>query len=178
MNKLILSLLFCIAGFTGCTTSTPLDEKWLPLTEIVDRPGSDSWITTIGTKIYYAKVDEYLKKNPPGSIRFDSLLYHEQIHSKRQLDYGVKAWLFRYSHDTGFMWREEQLGWYAEILHRRSRGEVLYPEALAKTLSGYRNPVFQQMVSYEDALQWVHDVFSGVWRPDADDLWSLPDFAR
>jgi len=162
---------------TGCN-SVALDEKWLPLEEMVERPttnGSSGITTTIGRKIYRANIDAYLEKNPPGSARFDSLLYHEQIHSKRQLKMGLATWLAKYGTDIEFMLKEEQLGYYAALHNLRRRGMSRSAESIALSMSKYKNLV-GSMVSYEDALAWARDMISGRWKPAEEDLWSLPEW--
>jgi len=178
MKKLIISLILLL--ITGCT-SFNLDSKWLPLKKIQKRPslGSNyaSTFTTIGDKLYYQNPEKYLKQNPPGSAKFDSLLYHEQIHSKRQFKIGVAKWILKYLCNTDFMWREEQLGWYAEIKNLMRRGLRINPQAIAVSLKGYKN-LKGRMVSYNDALKWVNDVISNRWKPNKEDLWSMPDFLK
>jgi len=176
MNKLLIVLVLI---FSGCNTFD-LDEKWLPLEQMVERlhiGGQEGITTTVGTKIYSEDIDDYLEKNPPGSVGFDSLLYHEQVHSKRQLKTGVTKWIYEYLHNTEFMWKEEQLGYYVAIKNIRSRGYSILVENVAKAMSGYQNLV-GSMVSYDDALQWVNNVLSDKWIPAKEDMWSLPDFVQ
>lgn len=177
MRKLlwILPIIF----FAGCH-SFELDEKWLPLEQMVERPhlnGMTYITTTVGKKIYRENVNQYLEDNPPGSPAFDSLLYHEQVHSKRQLKMGLAKWLSKYGVDTEFMWHEEQLGYYAGMMEKRRRGIYIDAEARALSISKYTN-LAGKMVSYEDALQWVRDVLGGRWKPAEEDLWSMPDFLK
>jgi len=177
MKKLLiaLSLLLC----AGCNTFD-LDEKWRPLEQMVERPhvgGMDEITTTVGTRIYREDIFGFLAENPPGSPSFDALLYHEQVHSKRQLRMGLTKWLAKYGSDTAFMWSEEQLGYYAGIMETLRRGGYVHPEHRAASLASYVSPV-GKMVSYEDALRWINDVLSGAWKPDEADMWSMPDFLK
>lgn len=177
MKKLIwlLPLLLTL----GCNTFD-LDKKWLPLEQMVERPHIDGMTyitTTVGTKIYRENIDKYLAENPPGSPGFDSLLYHEQVHSKRQLKMGFLKWVSKYGADVEFMWREEQLGYYASLMEKRKRGVHINPESRARSIAKYEN-LAGKMVSYEDALKWVKDVISGRWKPAEEDLWSMPDFLK
>jgi hypothetical protein len=55
-------------------------------------------------------------------------------------------------------WEAEKRGYKAGILHKRKFGLRVNPEALAKTLSG---KAYNNMVSYEEALNWVRDVLNG-----------------
>ncbi len=171
----VLTILMCI----GCNTFE-LDEKWLPLEQMVERihvDGQSGITTTIGTKIYRENINRFLKESPPGSPTFDSLLYHEQVHSKRQLRMGLPKWLSKYGIDTDFMWKEEQLGYYATLMEKRRRRVSIYPEGYAKAMANYVN-LTGKMVSYEDALQWVRDVLAGLWKPADETLWSMPDFLK
>jgi hypothetical protein len=170
MRNLILVL--CLGFLAGCNTFD-LDQKWRPLEQMVERPGNDGITTTIGTKIYRSNIDAYLAANPPGSPGFDSLLTHEQVHSKRQLKMGLKKWLAKYGTDLDFMLYEEQIGYYTAMLTLRQRGRYRTPESLAHSMSKYKNLV-GSMVSYEDALQWARDVYAGRWKPAEEDMWSLP----
>ena len=177
MRKLLWIL--PIVMMIGCNTFD-LDEKWLPLEQMVERihvDGQSGITTTIGTKIYRENIDKFLEENPPGSPRFDSLLYHEQIHSKRQLRMGLAKWLSKYGINTEFMWKEEQLGYYATFQEKLRRGVHIYPEGYATSMAKYSN-LTGKMVSYEDALQWVRDVLAGRWKPAQDDRWSMPDFLK
>jgi len=172
-------LVLCLTFFVGCNTFD-LDERWRPLEKIVERPpmeSGDGIATTIGTDVYMANLDAFLKKNPPGSVLFNSLLFHEQIHSKRQLKMGLTTWLSKYGIDIAFMWNEERLGWYASLKNLRRRGWQIDVEAVARSLNNYKN-LRGAMVSYEDALQWARDVISGKWQPAEEDKWSLPDWLQ
>jgi hypothetical protein len=172
---LILPIILCL----GCN-SFELDEKWRPLEQMVERPhlsGMTYITTTIGTKIYRENIDKYLEDNPPGSPAFDSLLYHEQVHSKRQLKMGLTKWLSKYGVDTEFMWKEEQLGYYAGFMEARKRGLWINAEARARGMAKYTN-LSGTMVSYEDALIWIKDVLASKWKPAEEDLWSMPDFLK
>jgi hypothetical protein len=178
MQKLltILSLFLLV----GCN-SFDLDEKWHPLEKIVERPnvvyGYSGFSTTVGTNVYKSDLDAFWEKNPPGTLRFDALMYHEQVHSKRQLKVGLYDWLALYLYDKKFMWAEEQLGWYTTIQFYRQRGMQVYPPAIASSLSKYGN-LSGRMVTLEDALNWVNSVLTGQWKPAEEDKWSLPEFAR
>jgi hypothetical protein len=172
---LLLSLLLCV----GCNTFD-LAEKWLPLTQMVERPhidGKSGITTTVGTKIYRENIAGFLEKNPPGSLRFDTLLYHEQVHSKRQLKMGLMTWLVKYGSDTEFMWMEERLGYYAGFMNMRRRGGYIDAVWKAKSMAKYVGPT-GPMVTYEDALKWIQDALSGRWKPDEADMWSMPDFLK
>ena len=177
MRNLILVL--CLGFLAGCNTFD-LDQQWLPLEQMVERPAtssSDGITTTIGTKKYRANIDDYLAENPPGSPKFFGLLTHEQVHSKRQLKMGLKKWLAKYGTDTKFMLYEEQLGYYAGMLALRRKGSYRSVQSIAYSMSKYKNLV-GTMVSYEDALKWANDVYSGQWKPAEEDKWSLPEWLQ
>lgn len=176
--KYIISLLFLLVG----CNSFDLDERWLPLKEIVERPSDpleiyDGFSTTIGSKVYRSNLDDFIKANPPNTIGFDMLMYHEQVHSKRQFKMGLYKWLASYLYDKKFMWYEEQLGYYTSFGYLRTFGFKPNKEATAMSLSKYRN-LTGAMVTYEEALEWLNSVFSGGWKPKEEDRWSLPSWLR
>ena len=75
---------------------------------------------------------------------------------------GLAEWLVRYSLDCGFMWQEEQAGWYREIKSLQAAGQLVSPEVFASSLDDYANAT-GDMVSYSEALTWVRDVLAGRW---------------
>jgi len=140
-----------------------LDEEWKPLVVMAERPdmlGGENQITTVGNHVYVESIEKWLTKNPPGSASYRARLRHEQEHSKRQFAMGVLLWIARYGTDKSFMWAEEQLGWYYEIIGMPWRRS----EEIALVLKGYKN-LLGRMVSYEDALAWVNEVKAGTWEP-------------
>ena len=152
----------------GCHRPYALDERWRPLVEVVERPDllvSDSISTTLGTRVYVANLDDWLRRFPPESVEQEALLLHEREHAVRQLDAGLGAWLARYLNDCAFMWREEQLGWFLQLRHLRTAGRPVFPAVIALALSDYRN-LSGPMVGYEEALAWVEAVLSGAWTPE------------
>ena len=166
MSRLLPLLLLVLAG---CQRPYPLDERWRPLVEVVERPDlfvSDTVTTTIGTRIYVANLDLWLQRYPPGSVEQEALLLHEREHSIRQLEAGLGPWLARYLNDRDFMWREEQLGWALELRHLRDGGRPVVPAGIAFTLNGYQN-LSGTMVGYDEALAWVEAVLSGSWSPES-----------
>ncbi len=145
-----------------------VDPRYAPVEAIVERPTlpglSSTVATTIGTKVYVADLDGWLKRHPPGSATYDAVLLHEQVHARRQLAAGVDPWVQRYLHDRAFMWDEEQRGWYVQLQHLRQQGLGIDVQAVARNLSKYRN-LTGPMVSYDDALAWTEAVLAGRWTP-------------
>lgn len=147
-----------------------LDPRYRPLVAIVERASlpfmSDTAATTISPEVFVVDLDGWLKKHPPGSSLFESVIRHEQVHAQRQEAYpgGVDPWVDRYLQDTAFMWDEEQRGWFEEIKYLRYGNLQIQPEGLARSLSRYRN-LKGSMVSYEVALAWVQDVLNNRWQP-------------
>lgn len=161
--SLLLALLAPLAS--GCQRPYPLDERWRPLVEVVERPNllvSNALTTTIGTRLYVADLRAWLRRYPPGSIEQEALLLHEREHARRQLALGLGPWLARYLNDRAFMWHEEQVGWALQLAHLRDHGGPLVPEALATALAGYRN-LAGPMVGYAEALAFVQAVLWGTW---------------
>ena len=180
MRKLLLGLVLLLP-LSGCTLfqsprddqgnviEHPIEEQYRPLVSIRLRPpavknfGSDTAITTVGAYCYVRDLDEWLGRIRPGSWHYHSVMLHEQAHSRRQLATGTVAWVARYGVDAKFALLEEQIGYYYEITTRRQR-ERIVPEAYALTLSKYKI-LTGSLISYEDALAWVHDVLAGRWTP-------------
>lgn len=142
----------------GCSANTyQLAPEWAPLQQIVERDlpfVSDTAITTMGHNVYTVDLGSWLVRNPPGSPQFMSKMAHEQVHSIRQLDYGLYSWLFNYLTDDDFKWEEEKAGWEQEIRIARKYGIGRTDEQYAKILS----EMYQEMVSYDDALIWVRTI--------------------
>ena len=109
-----------------------------------------------------ADVERWLKERPEGSVRYDSIMQHERVHSHRQLKMGLALWLSRYASSSKFRWQEERIGWYIQLQLLRRGGYQINVDGVAKSLAGYK----PFMISYEDARQWVLDVIAGRWKPD------------
>jgi len=151
---------------TGCS-SLELGPEWRPLRRIQESQAlslglSAGGARTIGTTVYVPNLSGFLKKNPEPKL--SAVLGHERVHAVRQLEAGHAEWISRYMTDTGFMWREEMLGWYHQLEHMRRHGVRYQLEGLAKALSRYRN-FAGLMISERKALEWLKQVESGVWRP-------------
>ena len=168
LTKIMLTLVLLCCG---CGTYQ-LDQKWLPLEELVERPGSGSFITTIGNKAYVTDLSDWLDEHPPGSVTFEAILLHEQEHAKRQLEYGLSEWIKRYRTDSLFRWREEQRGYYLQLNHLQDHGYAILFDKLAVVLSEEYGPnmiLAGQMVSLEAARDWLYDVWNGFYHPDIGD---------
>lgn len=156
-------ILFAALALCGCS-SLDLDESYLPLKRVVESPAAEEGSAfTIGPNVYVRDVETFKAKRP--GQRWVAFLLHEQTHSRRQQG-DLASWLARYGSDPAFAWREEQLGWGAELLHLRRSGYQIDPEAVAKALAGYRTTLTRKpLVSFLDALGWVREVLAGRWKP-------------
>lgn len=153
----ILALLFC-AIIQGCTTTHQLAPEWAPLERIVEGNipfVSDTAITTLGKQCFVVDLDEWLLNHPVNSDQYHAILLHEQVHAKRQLDTGLTLWLAKYV-GKEFRWQEESLGWEKELKYLRSKGKAKQAEYYAQILSR----MYNGMISYADALQWVRTILS------------------
>lgn len=167
LHTLLMLFLFLLSG---CQGPYRLESRWRPLVEVVERPdvfGLDPTATTLGTRIYVSSLRDFLRQFPAGSTEHEALLLHEREHAVRQLQAGLGAWLTRYLNDTEFMWSEEQAGWARQLTHLQAAGRQLDVQAIALTLSRYRN-LSGPMVTLADALAWVREVLTGRWTPEAD----------
>jgi len=163
LSHLLLTLPLIL--FAGCSTYD-LEEKWRPLEQIVERPGSDTWLTTVGTKVYVADLDRWLEKNPPGTVNFDADIAHEHVHAIRQKKEGVSTFLRKYLTHRSYRWKEEQLGWYVTIKTYQRKGFQVNIPGIANSLSKYK----PSLGDSAEILKWVEDVVYGRWKPEPGDL--------
>ena len=167
MRYSILALVLVLTVGCGSYKSIELDDKWAPLEQIHERPdmlGSATTATTIGHTVYVESINRWLADHPIDSPRFNATMLHEQLHSVRQLDTGVTAWIARYATDIDFMWAEEQLGWYLTLRELKRTGNQINVLGVATTLHGYKN-LLGHMVGTAEAITWVEDVLAGRWTP-------------
>lgn len=170
MKKYSLAMLLVLAG--GCNTHN-LEKRWLPLEQLVERPGvpfvGDGVLTTTGPTVWVKDLEEFLKEWPPGSVNFEAVMLHEQAHAVRQGDLpGRLSWEASYLTDSSFRWKEEKIGWWFEIRHQVENGQEVYVANLAGTLSDkYKTPNGTGMVEYEEAVEWINEVIAGRWYPPA-----------
>lgn len=165
MTRFALCLLLLVS--VACS-SHEVPAEYRPLEQIKERLGvigSKTAISTIGRTAWVADLDAWLKRNQPGSPMYRAILRHEQEHARRQLAMGTAKWLKRYLSDKAFMWAEEQIGWYWQITELQRLRQRVYPEGVARILSG---KTYKGMVSYDDALKWVRDVLGGRWTPPTE----------
>ena len=174
-----LVLLAIISLFSaGCTTIDNKDgsvlllpETYRPLEQIKERGllmglviTGDNTTTTIGNTAYVEDLEKWLEQRPVGGLLFRAVMRHEQEHSKRQFDYGVKAWLARYVTDKAFAWKEEQIGWYYSLTILKQGGALINVDGVARALAGYTITT-GSIVDEDTARQWVLDVLAGRWTP-------------
>lgn len=92
--------------------------------------------------------------NPSGQALPQSLLDHEAVHCKRQIEMGVDAWWEKYLVDGEFRYNEELLAHRAEWQAVKADGSLSRPQRrdqlkqIAKRLSG---PLYGRRVSFEQA---------------------------
>lgn len=163
--RLRLCLLLTLGLVAGCFRHThKLEERWEPLREVAEagdelvKPGVT---TTIGHSCYVADLDAWLLRHPPGTVEYDAILLHEQVHSRHQFGYelGLAAWLARYLADPEFRWEEEQSGYEAEITHRVRNGRSVNAEQLTLILNKNYD-LNGRMVSYAEALVWIRETIA------------------
>lgn len=169
-------LLFLLMSLSACSVnSIKLDSQWYPLEKAIERGEapeslkkyvSDTVTVTVGRNIYVANLEEWEKSYPKGSDVRADLLSHERVHSRRQLDFGLYSWLYKYGTDKNFRLYEEQLGYYVDMKRKMSRGLKLNTEFYAQVMS----QSYFGMISYEDAKKWADDVVAGKWTPKDEDL--------
>jgi|SRR5579859_1685271 len=142
-------------GLSGCIVhSIQLDAKFAPLTS-VEEPKDASlviapgMVTTIYSTSYTASVASLTAAYPVGSVEWDALFFHEQVHAQRELE--NPAFLFEYAVDSDFRWSEERLGYAVEIRYLLAHGLQPDLNAYATVLS----TAYQGMVSYDVALAWL-----------------------
>lgn len=169
MVRIFTSLL--ILTLIGCQ-SQPLPENWAPLTTVVERPdflSSKGVVTTISPNLFTSDLDWFNEQYPEGSVRHEALRRHERQHALEQEEWvgGVTGWrrsaklatwVKKYLADRQFRWEVEKRGYRESILHFRNNGYTINVEGYAKTLSGSS---YNDMVSYEEALEWVKAVLRG-----------------
>ena len=169
-NTLLIVLLFLV----GCAGPThEVEPEFRPVETIRERPrllrnlGSKTAISTVGRHCYVYDLDEWLGRNPPGSVKYKAVMRHEQEHSRRQLDMGTFLWITRYGVDKDFALLEEQIGFYYEMTEKRRMGTYVDAHVYATILSNYKIPT-GKLISYDKALIWATQVLRGEWTPPND----------
>lgn len=126
MRNVLTYFALTLCLMAGCGATHTLDDRWLPLEEIVERPGNDTWATTIGKRVYVANLERFFAKHPEDSIQLESLLSHELVHSWRQHQKGVNGWLIKYITNREFRLREEAIAYYIDNrIEGRSKEEIV-----------------------------------------------------
>ena len=80
--------LMALLLLAGCQRPYALDERWRPLVAVVERPDllvSDTVSTTLGTRVYVANLDGWLRRFPPDSVEQEALLLHERARAAHAL---------------------------------------------------------------------------------------------
>lgn len=157
MRAVILGLLCFVAG-CGALKSSRLDAKWAPLEVVVEVSTLDpSAAVTHGRTLEVQDHDAFFAIE---ADEITALLLHEQEHARRQVYSfpGAWWWCFKYAHSAKFRWSEEQIGWRIQLHALKRAGIYTEPTGVADTLA--HQPIYDGMVSYEDALVWVQKVLS------------------
>lgn len=165
MRILILLILIIMCGCNQPTLK--LDSKWEPLKQIKEAPHefiTEEMTVTIDDTCYVYNLREWIKNQPIGSIENDALLYHEQLHAQRQLDYPgtIVIWLFRYITSPDFRWQEEQLSYEVEIRYLQNHGLRIDVNNLAVIMSHKYKTFGGQMISYSDAVKWINALIAKI----------------
>lgn len=171
--------LLAFALLAGCTCQSI--EGYPPLNEICERAklpfGSNTSFTTVGTNVYTTDLEDFNRRYPVGSVQYEALMRHEQVHARRQFDYqdlpgemALWTWVSRYLSDARFMWREEQLAYYEEIVFLQIRGYWNSQSTFdqAKALSDmYKTASGEKMITFSEAATWINKVLAGDWKPQS-----------
>lgn len=156
---IMLAVLSGCAGGPG--RELELEERWRPLRSVVEVSDLQARhrYTTIGEHVYVRSLRDFDEHLPPGSVEREALLLHEQVHARRQLEHGLPEWLSRYATDPAFAWREERLGWEAELRHLRAHGRPIVLEAVVRALLRYRTVVTRLPLADETEVRtWAAGV--------------------
>jgi hypothetical protein len=116
-------------------------------------PFLDNYFITIGDTCYIPKkyfiqcqtIERFKQWSLP-------LFLHENEHSKRQIEYGIKKWLFRYITNKRFKWEEEVIGYTIEIKKRIELNFSINRDWYFKTLKSYRMATDNQIRLFLDSL--------------------------
>ena len=164
---------------TSCSyKSIPIENKWYPLTKIVERPDipfvSPTLTITIANKVFVTDLEEWVEEHPPKSFSRQDTLAHEYVHAYRQNKYGLFVWLTLYSTNQNFKRKEEQLAYYVSIKRKMLRNEKVDIKHYVKSMSTH----YFGMMDEFDATLWVIEVITGLWTPDPGDLPDHPEIPR
>ena len=158
-HLLVLVALVLLVGCGG--PSYKLEDRWSPLEQVVENPtvAPTGMTMTFGDTCRVWNLKEWLADYPPGSVEYEALLMHEQLHSQREFAFpgGPLAWGALYALDKSFKWKEEQLGWAKELTHLVQNGRMINVQEVAFILSRDYVDMNGEMVSFADALKWAQD---------------------
>lgn len=125
-------------------------------------------VMTVGENIFVNK--EYWEERfDPNSVQDQALMIHENEHAKRQFDMGVEIWLWRYIFSKSFRWQEEQAGIEAEWRWLYVTQGYTPPEGVGRAFfinrySDFLVESYQGMVSKEEAMEWLVELFDSIDR--------------
>jgi hypothetical protein len=142
-----------------------LDKRWRPLRRVQEGFFSGKAMMTIDDTLYVSDLNYVLtlQNTEQGRIELVGILMHEQLHSIRQQD--DSDWFINYAADSDFRWKEEKIGWKAQLEYWRKNGLTYVPEQIAMTLNEEYGPmellgiqIVGRMVSYNEALSWLQSL--------------------
>lgn len=169
MRKSFYLLLFLYLGLvTGCR-SVRLEPKWLPLTHVLERYYTTDSIWAFSPYMLVDDLDEWKKKDEVDKA-ID--IIHERVHAIREEEEGLIIYLYKYYFVPGFKKREEKLAYYIHIRYMLDKKQRVNPDFYAEVLSG---KLYNYMMSYVEARQWVKNIISGAYAPPIDPKYLIPD---
>jgi len=157
MKSYIVLLLLLI----GCNIPHKLDDKWEPLTHVVEGPGGSGWVTTISPFVFVGDLEKFLEKRPVDSAPYNSILLHERWHALTQEEMGLEEFLLKYATNQKFRWEQERLGWYLEIELAMRQGHWIDPRIVKSGLKKYT----PSLASDSEIDEWVDSVYNGSFVP-------------
>ena len=161
MRRLV-ALLVLLAG---CST-VELDARWHPLKYVVQSKtmALGTGQRVVNDTMFVSDIDDWFDSHPEPLL--SAALTHERVHSIRQRKFssGYLGWIAKYLVDLDFMLFEEQLGFYYQISYLRSHGAQIVIDSWARVMSKYFN-ASGQMITKEDAKEWLQKVVNGQWKP-------------
>lgn len=146
--------------------SYKLSSVWRPLRWIQESPGlSGTRFTTINDTVYVSDLNSVLamQNTPEGNKELEGILFHERYHAIRQRN--RSNWLIKYGTEPHFRWQEEKLGYEIQLRYWVEHDVDYSPENIASLLNESYGPIKMigikltgEMVSYEDALEWINSL--------------------
>ena len=116
-------------------------------------PLLNKYFMTIGETCYIPKNFYIQCQTIENFKRFNLPLYlHENEHSKRQIEYGIYKWLYKYITNKRFKWEEEVIGFSIEIKKKKELNYPIDKEWYFKILKNYRMATDNQIKLFLDNI--------------------------